>query len=81
MILVTGGTGLVGSHLLFELVNTNQTIRAIYRDEAKLELVKKVFSYYSEETNLLFNKIDWVKADLLDVPTLTEVFNDIKTIH
>ena len=81
MILVTGGTGLVGSHLLFELVSTNQIIRAIYRDEAKLELVKKVFSYYCEETNLLFNKVDWVKADLLDVPTLNDVFNGITHVY
>ena len=81
MILVTGGTGLVGSHLLFELVHTNENIRAIYRDEAKQVLVKKVFSYYSEESNLLFNKIDWVKADLLDIPTLTEVFTGITHVY
>jgi nucleoside-diphosphate-sugar epimerase len=81
MILVTGGTGLVGSHLLFELINNNEVIRAIYRDEAKLDLVKKVFSYYSEEINFLFKKIDWIKADLLDVPTLTEVFDGITHVY
>lgn len=81
MILVTGGTGLVGSHLLFDLVNTNQNIRAIYRDQAKLEGVKKVFSYYSEDANSHFSKIDWVKADLLDVPTLTEVFIGITHVY
>ena len=31
MILVTGGTGLVGSHLLFELTKSDQNIRALYR--------------------------------------------------
>jgi len=81
MILVTGGTGLVGSHLLFDLVKANSNVRAIYRNKEKLELVKKVFSYYSEESHLLFNKIDWVKADLLDVPTLSEVFNDITHVY
>ena len=36
-ILVTGGTGLVGSHLLFKLVNTNEKVRAIYRREKTLK--------------------------------------------
>ena len=33
MILVTGGTGLVGSHLLFELSKSQQNVRAIYRTQ------------------------------------------------
>jgi len=81
MILVTGGTGLVGSHLLFELVNANQKIRAIYRKNEKLESVKKVFSYFSEDPNSLFNKIDWVEANILDIPTLTTVFKGITHVY
>ena len=46
MILVTGGTGLVGSHLLYHLTLKNDKIRAVYRTEKSLEKVKKVFSYY-----------------------------------
>ena len=30
MVLVTGGTGLVGAHLLLHLVEYNEPIRAIY---------------------------------------------------
>ena len=40
MILVTGGTGLVGSHLLYQLTKENDAIKAIYRSENKLEKVK-----------------------------------------
>jgi uncharacterized protein YbjT (DUF2867 family) len=32
MILVTGGTGFVGAHLLFKLLKKKQTVRAIYRN-------------------------------------------------
>ena len=38
MILVTGGTGFVGSHLLSKLVLKHDRIKAIYRDEKKLKL-------------------------------------------
>jgi uncharacterized protein YbjT (DUF2867 family) len=60
MILVTGGTGLVGSHLLFKLVNNGETVRAIYRRSHKLESVKKVFAYYTKSVDEFYNKIEWI---------------------
>ena len=47
MILVTGGTGLVGAHLLCQLVKNNENIRVIYRSEERIEKVKEVFTIYS----------------------------------
>jgi len=81
MILVTGGTGLVGSHLLYELVKNHQKVRAIYRNKAKIEAVKKVFSYFTEEVNILFNKIEWIEADILNIPQLTEAFTGITKVY
>lgn len=81
MILVTGGTGLVGSHLLYKLVSRNEHVRAIYRSEKKLEIVKNVFSYYTDDFKAVFNKIEWIKADLLDIPSLTEAFKDISYVY
>ncbi len=76
MILVTGGTGLVGSHLLYELSLNNDSIIAIYRNEDKLEKAKKVFSYYTDKSEMLFSKITWIKADITDIPSLEIVFNN-----
>ena len=81
MILVTGGTGLVGAHLLFKLLNDNQSVRAIYRTEKKFETVKRIFSYYTENPDVLFDKIDWVEADLNDIPSLTEAFSGIDYVY
>ncbi|MFB9051695.1 NAD-dependent epimerase/dehydratase family protein [Formosa undariae] len=81
MILVTGGTGLVGSHLLYRLASNNDKIRAIYRSEEKLDIVKKVFSYYTDEVDALFNRIEWIKADLLNIPDLTEAFKKITHVY
>ena len=75
MILVTGGTGLVGSHLLYHLTKKNNIVRAIYRSEEKLDSVKKVFSFYSDDYLTLFKKIDWIKADITDIPSLENVFS------
>ena len=79
MILVTGGTGLVGYHLLLQLSQEKEAIRAIYRSEKKLQHVKNLF----EAANKLpeFEKMDWVQADILDVPALELAFSDISHVY
>lgn len=81
MILITGGTGLVGSHLLYKLLQTNDKVKAIYRREHKLELVKKVFSYYTDDSETLYKKIEWVNADITDVPSLVEAFKNVDYVY
>lgn len=79
MILVTGGTGLVGAHLLYHLIKNDEKIRAIYRSEDKIEAVKKVFSYYTDDTSLIA-KIVWFKADITDVPSMIPAFIGIEKV-
>ncbi|MDO7170929.1 NAD-dependent epimerase/dehydratase family protein [Mariniflexile sp. AS56] len=81
MILVTGSTGLVGSHLLYKLVSNNEKVRAIYRSERKLEQVKNVFATYTPNYTSLFETIEWVQADILDIPALSEAFKDITHVY
>ncbi|NNE31598.1 MAG: NAD-dependent epimerase/dehydratase family protein [Winogradskyella sp.] len=81
MILVTGGTGLVGSHLLYTLVTNQEPVRAIYRREKTLQRVKHVFSYFSENADALFDKIEWMEADLNDIPKLQDAFKAITHVY
>lgn len=83
MILVTGGTGLVGSHLLLELVKSGEKVRAIHRKNSDLQAVRRVFSYYipKDEIDFLFNKIEWKEADINDIPVLTEAFTEVTTVY
>jgi nucleoside-diphosphate-sugar epimerase len=81
MILVTGGTGLVGSHLLYFLLKENASVRAIRRKNSDIQGVKKVFALYTSEVDSLFNKIEWVGADIIDIPALTEAFKNITTVY
>ncbi|WP_271393434.1 NAD-dependent epimerase/dehydratase family protein [Aequorivita sinensis] len=81
MILVTGGTGLVGSHLLYFLLQENEKVRAIHRAKSDLNSVKKIFSLYTSEADSLYNKIEWVEASVNDIPALTEAFKNITRVY
>lgn len=81
MILVTGGTGLVGSHLLYNLMQKCSSVRAIHRKSSDLKNVQKVFSYYTDAAQKLFDKIEWVEADITDIPALESVFKDIDYVY
>jgi dihydroflavonol-4-reductase len=83
MILVTGATGLVGAHLLIHLIENqnseSNTIRAIYRNIASIEKTKSLFAFYKKE--FLLQQIEWVPADITDVPSLEIAFQNIKTVY
>ena len=43
MNLVTGGTGLVGCHIIMDLLKQNKEVRALKRPNSDLKQVKAVF--------------------------------------
>jgi nucleoside-diphosphate-sugar epimerase len=79
MILITGATGLVGSHLAMQLIENNERVRAIYRTTASMEKTKSVFRLYKKEN--LFEKIEWVQADITDIPSLAIAFDSIQYVY
>ncbi len=81
MVLVTGGTGLVGSHLLYFLLEKNETVRAIHREKSDIQSVKKVFALYTTKVDSLFDKIEWVVANTTDIPALTSAFKDVTKVY
>ena len=77
MIFVTGGTGLLGSHLLVELTKTNDRVCAIYRSNKKRIQLRKLFEYYFDGSwKQHYDKIKWVKGDIIDIPFLQAVINE-----
>ncbi len=67
MILVTGATGLVGSHLVKELAKTNRNIVALYNKKKPSDELKKL--------------ADWKQVDILDVVALNEIMQDVKQVY
>jgi dihydroflavonol-4-reductase len=78
---VTGGTGLIGSHLLFELVSAGKKLKALKRKTSNLQQVQKVFSYYSENAEELFRQIEWVEGDILDYFGLEKLLRGVSEVY
>jgi nucleoside-diphosphate-sugar epimerase len=79
MILVTGGTGLVGAHLLLQLTANETEIRAIYRNEKNIRKTQSLFQLYGKEAQ--FHKIQWLEGDIIDVPSLEKAFQGVTHVY
>jgi nucleoside-diphosphate-sugar epimerase len=82
MILVTGATGLLGSHLLIQLAEQGETCRALYRNKAKINDVHGLFCFYfREKAEEKWLSIEWVQGDLLDLSSLEEAMSGISHVY
>lgn len=68
-VLVTGGTGFIGSHLIKLLLIRGYDIRAIFRKEKSRILTK-------EENQ----KVEWVKGDVLDIHSLVQAMDGVNAV-
>lgn len=81
MIFVTGGTGLVGTHLLLVLLQKGKKVKALKRESSNLQMVLKTFGYYIEEPEKLFEKIEWVNGDMLDYYGMEKLLKGITEVY
>ena len=69
-ILITGGTGFVGSYIIKLLIEKNYDVRALRRS-------LKLPGYISTG---IFDKVEWVDGDVLDVISLQDAMEDVQAV-
>lgn len=70
MVFVTGGTGLLGSHLLRALLQKGKTIKALYREKLPANLTKDELA-----------RIEWIKGDIFDTELLQEICSACEEVY
>ncbi len=81
MIFVTGGTGMVGAHLLLDLLIKGEKVRALKRPGSSLHRIEKIFSYYNPNYKSLLQNIEWIEGDILDIDELSKYFDEVDQIY
>lgn len=70
-ILVTGGTGFLGSYIIKQLLNDGFEVRAIKRASA-------AWPFYQEAATAA--KVEWVEGDILDILSLTDAMQGVDAV-
>jgi dihydroflavonol-4-reductase len=82
MDLVTGGTGIVGAHVLLALAGKGSRVRALARPAADRDLVARIFRHYHGDAGSgLYDQVEWVDGDLLDPHALLEACTGVRHVY
>lgn len=76
MILVTGGTGMIGSRLIADLLKVGHVVRALRRSGSNTGLA----DHYLSEQNPHTGNLEWIYGDLLEIDTLEAALDGIETV-
>lgn len=83
MILITGATGLVGSHLLLALLREAGTlpIRAITRSLANSAKFAQIATFYPDIASSQLSIIEWVEADMTDEDSIRSAMVGVTQVY
>jgi len=81
MLLVTGGTGLLGAQLIYDLVKSGEQVVALKRTSSDLSVIEGIFDYYSDSTNNDFDKIIWKEGDVLDIFSILDALDGVDGVY
>lgn len=78
-VLVTGATGMLGTHVMLQLISCGYAVRALVRQGSSKAEVENVFAFYGRSADL--EKIEWAEGDVCDIDSLVEAMNNVSAVY
>jgi dihydroflavonol-4-reductase len=78
-VLVTGGTGIVGARLLFDLASRGERVYALKRPQSDIQTVSNVFRFLQDDGQV-FERIEWLEGDITEYFSLEDAFQYAKSV-
>ena len=80
MILVTGASGLLGSHLILALLKNGYQVKALATAETSKNKALQTFKAYNAD-EVLFNKVTWCFGNITDSEFLFEILEGVDYVY
>ncbi len=81
MILVTGASGLLGSHVILNLVKKGYQVKALATKESSKLKALQIFKTYNASDEALFEKINWCFGNITDSEFLFEILEGVDFVY
>ncbi len=81
MVFVTGGTGLVGARLIFDLINKGEKVTALKRAGTPHNKFSSLISFYTNNTEAIEKRINWVEGELSDFENLIDIIPEGSKVY
>lgn len=81
MVFVTGATGILGRIIVLELLKRGKNVRASKRPGSNLNEVRHSYSFYTDNPDDFFNKIEWVNVDFDDQNSLNDALKGVDEVY
>jgi dihydroflavonol-4-reductase len=79
--LVTGATGIIGSHTVLQLLKSGQEVIACRQKNSNLAQVRRLFSHYLEKSDELFAQIKWIELDIRDSFAIQDALANVEHVY
>ena len=81
MNLVTGATGILGSHVVYQLLLRGAPVLAAKRKSSDLSKMEHLFKMLHPQGRALFDSIQWVEMDIQDIFSIEEALKDVTNVY
>ncbi len=78
---VTGGTGIVGAHVIDALLAQGREVRALLRKGSDPSIVRRILEHYHADGAEQFERIQWVEGDLFDADALRAAMHGVEHVY